>query len=156
MKIEKANSDTFLFVKKITQETINQIYPNYYPAGAVEFFKAHHSDDAIRKDIEIGNVYLLFEQEKPIATVTINDNHINRLFVLEEYQHKGFGNILLDFAEKYIAVKHSEVIIDASFPAKHIYLKRGYVDKEYHAIQTDNGNYLCYDVMIKKLSNCEN
>lgn len=41
--------------------------------------------------------------------------HINRLFVLEEYQRKG------------------------------------YVDKEYHAIQTDNGDYLCYDVMVKNL-----
>ena len=85
------------------------------------------------------------------ATVTINEIHINRLFVLEEYQHKGYGKELLDFAEKSISVRYSEAILDASLPAKHIYLKRGYVDIEFHTMQTGNGDYLCYDVMIKKL-----
>lgn len=151
MKVEKATFDTFLFVKKITQETINCIYPKYYPAGAVNFFKKHHNDDNIRNDINSGNVFLLFEQEKPIATVTINDNHINRLFVLEEYQHNGYGKALLDFAEKHISNAYTKAILDASFPAKHIYLKRGYTDMEYHTILADNGDFLCYDVMEKNL-----
>jgi hypothetical protein len=39
------------------------------------------------------------------------------------------------------------VQIDASFPAKRIYLKRGYKEIEYNIIKTDNGDCLCYDVM---------
>lgn len=151
MKIKKATFDTFLFAKNITQETIDKVFPKYYPVGAVNFFKAHHSNESIRNDIKDGNVFLLFDNEKPIATVTIKENHINRLFVLEKYQRKGYGKALLDFAEKSISITYSEVILDASLPAKHIYLKRGYVDKEYHAIQTDNGDYLCYDVLVKSL-----
>ena len=46
---------------------------------------------------------------------------------------------------------YPECVADASFPAKSIYLRRGYADKEYHTVRTDNGDYLCYDVMAKKL-----
>ena len=152
MLIKVATKNMQEIVKKITQETIDKIYPYYYPFGAVNFFKKHHSDDNIGADIDNGNVYLLFDKDNPIATVTVIDNHILRLFVLDEHQHKGYGKMLLDFAEKKISDNnYSEIYIDASFSAKHIYLKRGYVDREYHRIQTDNGDYLCYDVMVKKL-----
>lgn len=74
-----------------------------------------------------------------------------RLFVLNEYQHKSYGSALLNYAEQTIKEQYSKAVLDASFPAKQIYLKRGYLDKEYHTIKTDNGDYLCYDVMVKKL-----
>ena len=139
----------FPILKKIVQTTIDKVYPKYYPIGAVAFFKALHSDNNIIGDIENGYVYYLSDRGRVIGTVTIKENHILRLFVLQEFQHKGYGWKILDFAEEMIAKKYSDIEIDASFPAKHIYLKRGYVDKEYHKIQTDNGDYLCYDVMKK-------
>ena len=39
------------------------------------------------------------------------------------------------------------VQIDASFPAKRIYKLRGYKEIGYNMIETENGDYLCYDVM---------
>ena len=136
-------------VSMIVQDTIDKIYPRYYPNGAVDFFKDHHSDDNILADIKNGNVYLLMENARQIGTVTITDNHILRLFVLEQHQHKGYGRALLDFAEERILRTYSKIEIDASFPAKSMYLKRGYIEKEYNRIQTNNGDYLCYDVMTK-------
>ena len=68
-------------------------------------------------------------------------------FVLPDYQHKGYGKALLDFAEKKILEVYGCVQIDASSPAKRIYLKRGYEEIEYNIIKTDNGDCLCYDVM---------
>ncbi len=41
----------------------------------------------------------------------------------------------------------NHIQIDASFPAKRIYKKRGYIETEYNMIETDNGDFLCYDVM---------
>jgi len=38
--------------------------------------------------------------------------------------------------------------MDASFPAKRIYKLRGYKEIEYNRIETENGDYLCYDVMM--------
>ena len=58
MNIRIAEKPDFLTVKTITQTTIQSVYPQYYPAGAVRFFAEHHSDDRIMKDILAGKVYL--------------------------------------------------------------------------------------------------
>ena len=147
MEIIKAQSDDLETVRDITRTTINAIYPRYYPTGAVQFFLAHHSDEHIMADISDGKVFLLYVEEKPVGTVTISDNNLNRLFVLPMCQYKGYGKKLLDFAEKKIVESYDCVQIDASFPAKRIYLKRGYKEVEYNIIDTENGDCLCYDVM---------
>ena len=148
MKIIQAAADDFETIKQITQTTIRAIYPRYYPAGAVDFFCRHHSDKNISTDIASGKVYLLCDDETIVGTVTISENGINRLFVLPQYQHRGYGRALLDFAEQKILTQYDTVRIDASFPAKQIYRKRGYRETEYHTIRTENGDCLCYDVMI--------
>lgn len=147
MEIVTAKKEDLEIVRKITRSTIKSIYPRYYPEGAVEFFLMHHSDEHIMADISDGRVFLLFENGVPVATETVSANNINRLFVLPEFQHRGYGKTLLDFAEKKILQSYECVQIDASFPAKQIYLKRGYKEIEYNIIESDNGDYLCYDVM---------
>ena len=147
MDIIKADKNSFEDVKKITHTTIMEIYPKYYPPGAVEFFLKHHSDESIVNDIEDGKVYLLIDDGDVVGTVTISQNDINRLFVMPHCQHKGYGRTLLDFAEKEILKNYSFVEMDASLPAKRIYRKRGYKETEYNTVKTDNGDYLCYDVM---------
>ena len=144
----QASADDFETVRQITQETIRAVYPAYYPAGAVDFFCRHHSDESIWADITSGKVYLLRDDETVVGTVTISGNGINRLFVLPQHQHRGYGRALLDFAEQKILLQYDTVRIDASFPAKQIYLKRGYRETEYHVVRTENGDYLCYDVMV--------
>ena len=151
MKIEKASIKDTKLVKHITQATIRAVYPHYYPAGAVDFFSAHHSDERIISDIEQGRVYLIFHGEIAVGTVTVADNEINRLFVLQEYQGQGFGRGLMDFAEKKIACRYDEIKLDASLPAKAIYKNRGYEEISYNMIKTDNGDYLCYDEMVRKI-----
>ena len=150
MSIKQAYKEDLQVVKYITIETINQIYPHYYPKGAVEFFVEHHNDTNILSDIEAGKVFLCVNEEgQPVGTVSIKENDICRLFVLPEYQGKGYGRKLLDFAENEITKKYEEIMIDASLPAKRIYLKRGYREKESHIINANYGDFLCYDIMIK-------
>ena len=100
---------------------------------------AHHNDDNIRNDIENGFVYLLSD----IGTVTIKGNHINRLFVMPKNQGKGYGKLLMDFAENVIFKQYCEIITDASLPAKGMYKKRGYIEINYSTIETEN-NFLDY------------
>ena len=35
---------TLQVVRTITRETIQEIYPHYYPKGAVDLFLSHHND----------------------------------------------------------------------------------------------------------------
>jgi GNAT superfamily N-acetyltransferase len=95
-------------------------------------------------------VYLLEADGVPAGTVTVSGNEINRLFVLPEQQRKGYGRELMDFSEQMIRKSSDRIVLDASLPAKKMYLDRGYTAAEYHMTETDNGDYLCFDVMEKR------
>ena len=155
MRITQASADDLAAVKAITQTTIRAVYPRYYPAGAVEFFLNHHSDERIRADLAAGKVFLLFDSGKAVGTVTVDGDEICRLFVLPEHQGRGYGRALLDLAERTILARHDEVRIDASLPAKGIYKKRGYRETEYRTIRAENGDRLCCDVMILRREEAE-
>lgn len=87
-----------------------------------------------------------------VGTVTVKENAVNRLFVLPEYQFRGYGSQLMDFAETKIAEKYSNIHIDSSLAAKEMYLKRGYQEKKTCRIQADNGDILIYDEMEKRIA----
>ncbi len=150
MSIRQAFSSDLETVKSISQGTISEIYPHYYPPGAVDFFLKHHNKTNILHDIWKGRVFLCLDaKENTVGTVTIKDNEICRLFVLPQYQGNGYGKEMLDHAEKIISEEYAEIVLDASFPAKGLYLRRGYKESGFHAIATENGDFLCYDVMKK-------
>lgn len=148
--IRRAAMEDAQTVKAITHDTISEIYPHYYPKGAVRFFLEHHSDERIMKDISDGIVYLCEDDGNITGTVTLRQNEICRLFVLPSFQGHGYGRELLDFAETEISGSFDEIVIDASLSAKSIYLKRGYHETGYHVIDTNGGDHLCYDVMKKE------
>ncbi|MCD7728093.1 MAG: GNAT family N-acetyltransferase [Ruminococcus sp.] len=151
MDIKLAVISNLNTVMNITHETIMEIYPHYYPAGAVKFFLQHHNVSNITDDIKSGRVFIGYDETgNAIGTVTIKENEICRLFVLPIYQGKGYGTKLIDFAEKTIFDIYNKIILDASLPAKQIYLKKQYSATEYHIIEAENGDKLCYDVMQKK------
>ena len=152
MSIIQAVLSDFNTVKKISESTISEIYPHYYPKGAVEFFLSHHSNSNICNDIKLRQVYLCFDTEQnAVGTITIKNNEICRFFVLPLYQKKGYGAEMLDYAEKLISNKFSNIVVVASLPAKNLYLKREYKSIEYNIIPTDDNDFLCYDVMEKQL-----
>ncbi|MDE5834643.1 MAG: GNAT family N-acetyltransferase [Ruminococcus sp.] len=135
----------------IVQRTTKEIYPKYYPQGAVEFFLDYHNENAVSQDIADNNVYIIEDDNKVTGTVTVNDNEINRLYVLPEYQGKGYGGFLLGYAEKIVFKNYDEIILYSSLPAKSMYLKRGYKEYRYEVFDTKNGDFLCCDIMKKKL-----
>lgn len=139
-------------IYKLVQKTIKKVYPRYYPKGAVNFFSNHHSMEKIQKDIVEGNVYVIEVEDKAIGTVTINENEINRLFVLPEFRHQGYGTKLFEYAEKEIIQKnYSSIKLHASFAAKKMYLSLGYKEIEYRTMETNSKDFLCVDIMEKTI-----
>lgn len=137
-------------ITELVRNTIETVYPKYYLAGAVEFFLSIHTPERIAAEIEAGKVFVIEENGTVAGTVTVRGNDIARLFVKPSEQGKGFGRQLLDFAEDMIFGYSETIRLDSSLPAKDIYIKRGYTEKEYHKFLTENGDYLCYDVMEKR------
>ena len=67
MSIIRADISDIETVKYITTETINSIYPHYYPEGAVDFFLGHHND----KNIE--NMYY-YDLNQVVWGLSVNNN----------------------------------------------------------------------------------
>lgn len=152
MSIKQAALSDLSLVKRITETTISEIYPHYYPQGAVEFFLSHHSESAIAEDIKRNRVFLCFKAgEIAVGTITIKENEIGRLFVLPEVQGRGYGTRMLDYAEELISRQYRKAVLAASLPAKRLYQKRGYKDADFHIIPVKNNDFLCYDVCVKTL-----
>ena len=151
--IFKAKIEELDIIKSICDNTINAIYPAYYPKGAVKFFTDYHSKEKIKEDIIKGYVYVYKYNDEILGTISYFDNHIYRLFVEPKNQKKGIGKQLIIYAEAMIFKKFDSIILDASFPSKTMYLKNGYKEIEYNKVLTDNGDYLCYDVMKKEKLN---
>lgn len=150
MEITKAGPEHFEIIKEIVITTIKDIYPEYYPQGAVDFFLSHHSDSQIRITLKEAHVLLLSDGGVFAATGTCQENRISRLFVLPRFQSRGYGSALMNALEEHVfGGGYEQAILEASLPAFDMYIKRGYLPAEYHKIKTKNGNYLCYHVMTK-------
>jgi len=144
-------ADNCLIVSEIAEKTIKTIYPHYYPAGAVQFFLALHRKVRIEEAMSSEEIYLALVQGNIIGTGSIRKNEICRLFILPEYQGKGYGSRLMDLLEARIFEKYSKIRVDASFPGESMYLKRGYQITSYEKMETENGDFLCYHSMEKEI-----
>ena len=148
-RMELKRAECPVKVAEIVEKTIRAVYPHYYPSGAVQFFLDLHNERRIREALAREDIYFAEVQGEIVGTGSIRGNEICRLFILPEYQAKGYGNRLMDFLEDMVFRKYQAVHIDASFPAESMYLKRGYRIKTYEKIETGGGDYLCYHTMEK-------
>lgn len=80
-------------VADIVRKTIQNIYPKYYPAGAVEFFLNLHCEEHIKKIMTEEQIYFAIVQGKIVGTGSIRKNEICRLFILPQYQKKDMGAV---------------------------------------------------------------
>lgn len=151
MIYELAKKDDLQTIYDVVQHTIKTIYPKYYPVEVVDFFCEHHSKNAIEKDIENGYVSVLKIDENIIATGCFVDNHITRVYVLPEYQKKGYGTFIIKNIEDQISEKYDKTYLDASLPAAALYEKLGFSTIKHERYPVENGVILAYEVMEKEL-----
>lgn len=151
MNIKLASQEEIEIVLHIVHNTVNSIYPNYYPYEVADFFIKHHSLESIKKDIEKGSVYLIMDNDSYVGTGTREGRYIGRVYILPEFQGKGYGAAIVNFIESEIFKEHTSAYLEASLPSYSFYLKNGYKPIEYHRFNVDNNRVLCYYVMEKEL-----
>ena len=138
-------------VYTLVLETIKLVYPKYYLKEIVDMFCEFHSRENIIKDIEVGNTYILVENEEMIGTGTKNGNHITRVYVLPGYQKRGYGSFIMNQLEEKIKEKYDYVDIDASLPACRLYSHLGYQTVDHGIWECQNGVIQVYEIMKKRL-----
>lgn len=151
MNYELAATEDLQTVYDVVQHTIKTIYPKYYPAEVVDFFCKIHNREAIAKDIENGYVGVLKIDGTIVATGSFAENHITRVYVLPEYQKKGYGTFIMKTIETQIGEKYDKAYLDASLPAAALYEKLGFCTKKHEHYPVANGVILVYEVMEKEL-----
>lgn len=151
MIYELAKTDDLQTIYNVVQHTIKTVYPKYYLVEVVNFFCEHHSKETIEKDIEKGFVSVLKIDEKIVATGCFVENHITRIYVLPEYQKKGYGTFIMKTIEAQIGKKYDKAYLDASLPAAVLYERLGFLTIKHEHYPVENGVVLAYEVMEKEL-----
>lgn len=151
MRYQPATQQESQEIYEVVQQTIKTVYPKYYPKEVVDFFCALHSREAINKDIEKGCVGALKQDGKIIGTGCFVENHITRVYVLPEYQKKGYGTFIMNTLETEIAKRYEKAYLDASLPAASLYEKLGFATIKHEKYPVENEAILAYEIMEKEL-----
>lgn len=149
LEYRKADIGEAEAVYNLVRTTKDLIYPQYYTKEVVDFFGRLHGLEKIRNDIENGLVYVLASDGRIIGTGSFSGNHITRLYVLPEYQGKGFGSYILSRLEQEIFSDNSVCELDASLPACIFYENRGYRTVKHIKYDIGNGAFMIYEIMAK-------
>ena len=75
--------------------------------------------------------------------------HITRVYVLPEYEGKGYGTIIMDRLEEEIFKQFDYCDLDASLPAAIFYEHRGYKTTEHKKHDIGDGEVMIYEIMRK-------
>lgn len=151
MEYIRAGEKNVFDIYNLIQKTIGEVYPKYYPKEIVDFFSNLHNIQAIAEDVKKGNVGILIEENNIVGTGSFVGNHITRVYVLPEFQKRGYGTFIMKTIEEDISKIYSKGYLDASLPAASLYEKLGYkvISHEKHPVK--NGVILAYEVMEKEL-----
>ena len=150
MKIVKATKKDAEEVFGVIKETVLTVYPGYYPPAVASWFANElHGFARTAEEIAAGQVYAL-KGARIFGTVCVKEDTVHGLFVLPGYERRGFGALLLRFAEKVIAANYPVARLDSSLPTEQFYLRQGYAPEgEGEAVVY--GERLVWKKMAKRL-----
>ena len=152
MEIITYENKYFEEVYNVVHDTIEKIYPKYYPRKAVDFFHKHHSKENMLKNLPNEFTGIIIENNKVIGTGSAKDNDIGRFFILPEYQNRGYGKLLLKKLENEVLNRnYKNITLASSLGAVFFYKSCGYKYNDYKIIPVEDGEYLCFLAMIKEI-----
>jgi GNAT superfamily N-acetyltransferase len=136
----------------IVHTTIKKAYTGVYPEEAIEYFLNLHSKENMEKDIPKGRTFMLELEGKIIASGSIVESEIKRVFVLPRYQGRGYGRKIMTRIEKAaLRNRIRRVELCASLPSKDFYLALGYEIVRFAYLPVNNNKKLEYYDMEKYL-----
>lgn len=139
-------------VWKLVQQTIQSVYPKYYPKAVVSFFCQLHDFANISSDIDNGNIKILTADGRIVATGSRVGNHVARVFVAPDCMYNGYGSKMMSCLEDEIACEgYNCVCLETSIPAKQFYLNRGYMVCDIQRMLLSDSNQVFEYEAMKKI-----
>jgi GNAT superfamily N-acetyltransferase len=151
--IREYNKKDLKRLKFIVRQTIKKSYTGIYPEEAIEYFLKLHSLKNMEEDIPKGNTFVVELEGEIIATGSIVEDEIKRVFILPEHQGRGFGRkIMKKLEETALANGVKKVKLCASLASKDFYLALGYGILKFTYLPLKNNKKLEYYDMEKYLA----
>lgn len=94
-----------------------------------EFVSAHTTArqmDYIRREMQLGKIFYLLTLDSPKGIVSVGDNLIEHLYVLPREQRKGYGTMLLHYAESLCSKNPKLWVLNNNHGAYSLYQRMGY------------------------------
>lgn len=114
-------------VGRLIRQTIELCYGAVYPPRAVRFFKDFHSDAKILERHEAGEILVVEQQGRVVATGALVDGDIFGVFVDPQCQQQGHGSALMRALEaRAKSAGYDEAVLSVSLPSRGFYEGLGY------------------------------
>ena len=94
--IRPCGSGDLIELSRLVSLTIKKCYPVCYSDEVVQFFLKYHSKEEIVRKSNLGLLLVGHLNSQMVATGYLLNNEIGGLYVLPEYQKKGFGKTMLN------------------------------------------------------------
>lgn len=139
-------------VKELINKTINVCYNGFYFKEVMNYFYMYNWYGNILKVAREGYIIVVEADKKIVGTGSVIGNVILRVFVDPKYQKKGLGKMIMKELERYAVTNGVKVAqLRALTNAKEFYESLGYSTGDRSIVEVDNGRYLDYYQMEKKL-----
>ncbi len=139
-------------VYELVQTTIQVSYHEIYPPEAIEYFKEYHQKDVILMDAMTGYTVLAKCGGAIVASGTLLDSNIRRVFVHPSYQHKGIGKLIWGELLRKAELNLLTVLeLDASLVSRRFWESMGFHILGEKFIPVWNDKKLIYYQMVKTL-----
>ena len=139
------NAFQILFTAKTWIDTFFRIV--YESLNILKILKRYKKSIGIASN----NMRVLIDDNIIVGTGCFDNNHITGLYVLPQYQKRGYGSHIMDCLEAEISKKYDVTILDASLPAVSLYEHRGYKTVGHGFYELKNNVRLVYEIMEKNL-----
>lgn len=157
-------------LQKVSRETFKATFDPYTaPNDMVRFLEEDYETVKLVKEIENPNsrFYFLMVQNEIAGYLKINvgdaqtehlrENalEVERIYLRSSFQHRGLGNVLLDFAEKTAREEGKDYmwlgVYKKNVPAQHFYKRHGFSKVSQHTFQVGSDPQTDW-LLVKKLT----
>ena len=157
-------------LQKVSRETFKATFDPYTaPNDMVRFLEEDYETVKLVKEIENPNsrFYFLMVQNEIAGYLKINvgdaqtehlrENalEVERIYLRSSFQHRGLGNVLLDFAEKTAREEDKDYmwlgVYEKNVPAQHFYKRHGFSKVSQHTFQVGSDPQTDW-LLVKKLT----
>ena len=157
-------------LQKVSRETFKATFDPYTaPNDMVRFLEEDYETVKLVKEIENPNsrFYFLMVQNEIAGYLKINvgdaqtehlrENalEVERIYLRSSFQHRGLGNVLLDFAEKTARKEGKDYmwlgVYEKNVPAQHFYKRHGFSKVSQHTFQVGSDPQTDW-LLVKKLT----